>query len=64
MAHEAQLRMLRYQLNPHFLFNTLNALSTLILEQNTGRANEMVSKLSNFLRYSLDKDPMQRVSLF
>lgn len=63
MAHEAQLRMLRYQLNPHFLFNTLNAISTLILEKNTLVANEMVSKLSNFLRYSLDKDPMQKVDL-
>lgn len=63
MAHEAQLRMLRYQLNPHFLFNTLNAISTLILEKNTQVANEMVSKLSNFLRYSLDKDPMQKVDL-
>jgi two-component system LytT family sensor kinase len=63
MAHEAQLRMLRYQLNPHFLFNTLNAISTLILEKNTTVANEMVSKLSNFLRYSLDKDPMQKVDL-
>ncbi|MFT7243689.1 MAG: two-component system LytT family sensor kinase [Candidatus Azotimanducaceae bacterium] len=63
MAHEAQLRMLRYQLNPHFLFNTLNAISTLILEQNTTVANQMVSKLSNFLRYSLDKDPMQKVDL-
>ncbi|MFN3237127.1 MAG: sensor histidine kinase [Pseudomonadales bacterium] len=63
MAHEAQLRMLRYQLNPHFLFNTLNAISTLILEKNTSVANEMVSKLSNFLRYSLDKDPMQKVDL-
>lgn len=63
MAHEAQLRMLRYQLNPHFLFNTLNAISTLVLDKNTSRANEMVSKLSNFLRYSLDKDPMQKVDL-
>lgn len=63
MAHEAQLRMLRYQLNPHFLFNTLNAISTLILEKNTTTANQMVSKLSNFLRYSLDKDPMQKVDL-
>ena len=33
MAHEAQLKMLRYQLNPHFLFNTLNAISTLILDK-------------------------------
>jgi len=63
MAHEAQLRMLRYQLNPHFLFNTLNAISTLILEKDTSTANQMVSKLSNFLRYSLDKDPMQKVDL-
>lgn len=63
LAHESQLRMLRYQLNPHFLFNTLNAISTLILEKNTESANAMVSKLSHFLRYSLDKDPMQRVDL-
>jgi two-component system, LytTR family, sensor kinase len=63
LAHEAQLRMLRYQLNPHFLFNTLNAISTLILDRNTDSANAMVSKLSHFLRYSLDKDPMQRVDL-
>lgn len=63
MAHEAQLRMLRYQLNPHFLFNTLNAISTLILEANNKSANNMVSKLSNFLRYSLDKSPLQKVDL-
>jgi two-component system, LytTR family, sensor kinase len=63
MAHEAQLKMLRYQLNPHFLFNTLNAISTLILEQHTEAANRMVTRLSSFLRYSLDNDPMQRVSL-
>lgn len=63
MAHEAQLKMLRYQLNPHFLFNTLNAISTLILEQNTQLANRMVTKLSSFLRYSLDNDPMQKITL-
>lgn len=63
MAHEAQLKMLRYQLNPHFLFNTLNAISTLVLEQNTELANRMVTKLSNFLRYSLDNDPMQKITL-
>jgi len=62
-AHEAQLKMLRYQLNPHFLFNTLNAISTLILEQNTELANRMVTKLSSFLRFSLDNDPMQRITL-
>ena len=63
MAHEAQLRMLRYQLNPHFLFNTLNAISTLILSGDNKIANEMLSKLSNFLRYSLDKDPMGKVDI-
>jgi len=63
MAHEAQLKMLRYQLNPHFLFNTLNAISTLILEQHTELANRMVARLSSFLRYSLDNDPMQKITL-
>jgi len=63
MAHEAQLKMLRYQLNPHFLFNTLNAISTLVLEKQTELANRMVTKLSSFLRYSLDNDPMQKITL-
>ena len=63
MAHEAQLKMLRYQLNPHFLFNTLNAISTLILERDIEPANRMVTKLSSFLRYSLDNDPMQKITL-
>ncbi|HZH44301.1 MAG TPA: histidine kinase [Lysobacter sp.] len=63
MAHQAQLKMLRYQLNPHFLFNTLNAISTLILDRDNGTANRMVLSLSAFLRHSLDNDPMQRVSL-
>jgi signal transduction histidine kinase len=62
-AHEAQLRMLRYQLNPHFLFNTLNAISTLILDNKNATANRMVGGLSAFLRHSLDSDPMQRVTL-
>lgn len=63
LAHQAQLKMLRYQLNPHFLFNTLNAISTLILKKDNETANEMVSRLSNFLRYSLDNDPLQKVTL-
>ena len=63
LAHQAQLKMLRYQLNPHFLFNTLNAISTLILVKENNTANGMVTKLSEFLRYSLDKDPMKRVTL-
>ena len=63
MAHEAQLKMLRYQLNPHFLFNTLNAISTLMLDKDTELANTMVTRLSRFLRYSLDNDPMQKVTV-
>ena len=63
LAHQAQLKMLRYQLNPHFLFNTLNAISTLILKKDNIIANEMVARLSNFLRYSLDNDPLQKVTL-
>ncbi|HEY5805288.1 MAG TPA: histidine kinase [Lysobacter sp.] len=63
MAHQAQLKMLRYQLNPHFLFNTLNAISTLILDRENATANRMVQGLSAFLRHSLDNDPMQRVTL-
>lgn len=63
MAHQAQLKMLRYQLNPHFLFNTLNAISTLVLDRDNGTANQMVQGLSAFLRHSLDSDPMQRVTL-
>ena len=62
-AHQAQLKMLRYQLNPHFLFNTLNAISTLILDRSNETANLAVSRLSDFLRYTLDNDPMKRVTL-
>lgn len=62
-AHQAQLKMLRYQLNPHFLFNTLNAISTLILDGANETANKAVSRLSDFLRYTLDNDPMSRVTL-
>lgn len=63
MAHQAHLKMLRYQLNPHFLFNTLNAISTLILIKENKTAEAMVSRLSDFLRYSLDKDPIKKVPL-
>ena len=62
-AHQAQLKMLRYQLNPHFLFNTLNAISTLILDGSNKTANQAVTRLSDFLRYTLDNDPMSRVTL-
>lgn len=63
IAHEAQLKMLRYQLNPHFLFNTLNAISALVQIKKSSTANSMIVQLSDFLRYSLDNDPIKRVSL-
>ena len=63
IAHEAQLKMLRYQLNPHFLFNTLNAIAALVTAKELSRASTMIVQLSNFLRYSLDNDPIRRVSL-
>lgn len=63
LAHQAQLKMLRYQLNPHFLFNTLNAISTLVLDNDPKNADRMLTRLSSFLRYSLVNEPTQKVSL-
>ena len=63
LAQESQLKMLRYQLNPHFLFNTLNAISTLILDNQNRTANHAITRLSEFLRYTLDQDPMKKVTL-
>jgi two-component system LytT family sensor kinase len=62
-AQEAQLRALRYQINPHFLFNTLNSLSSLILTQKTDVAERMLMNLSTFFRATLSADPTADVSL-
>lgn len=62
-ASTAQLAMLRYQLNPHFLFNTLNSISTLVLLKQTERANAMLSRLASFLRYTLANEPTALVAL-
>ncbi|HKX78638.1 MAG TPA: histidine kinase [Novosphingobium sp.] len=62
-ATSAQLAMLRYQLNPHFLFNTLNSISTLVLLKQTEPANAMLSRLSSFLRYTLINEPSARVTV-
>ena len=56
-ATGAQLAMLRYQLNPHFLFNTLNSISTLVLLKETVPANAMLTRLSRFLRHTLISQP-------
>jgi signal transduction histidine kinase len=62
-ASSAQLAMLRYQLNPHFLFNTLNSISTLVLLKQTERANVMLSRLASFLRYTLANEPTAHVTI-
>ncbi len=62
-AHNAHLEMLRYQINPHFLFNTLNSVSTLVLDNENERAEQMIENLSNFLRFSLENTPDVKISL-
>jgi len=62
-ATSAQLAMLRYQLNPHFLFNTLNSISTLVLLKQTEPANAMLTRLSSFLRHTLVTQPGGKVSV-
>jgi len=62
-ATAAQLAMLRYQLNPHFLFNTLNSISTLVLLKQTEPANAMLTRLSSFLRHTLIAEPGSQVTL-
>jgi sensor histidine kinase YesM len=62
-ATSAQLTMLRYQLNPHFLFNTLNSISTLVLLKQTEQANAMLSRLSSFLRFTLINQAEAKVTL-
>jgi len=61
-ARNAQLDMLRAQVNPHFLFNCLNSVRALIAE-NPHRAASMVTSLSDLLRYSLQSDRTHTVSL-
>jgi signal transduction histidine kinase len=62
-AQQAQLRALRYQINPHFLFNTLNSLSSLILSQRNDVAERMIMNLSTFFRTTLSADPTADISL-
>jgi len=62
-AQQAQIRALRYQVNPHFLFNTLNSLSSLIMTNRNERAEEMLLAISTFFRTSLSLDPNAEVTL-
>lgn len=62
-ADTAQVRTLRYQLNPHFMFNTLNSVATLIARPDRGAAEMMVENLADFLRASLSLDPQEDIPL-
>lgn len=62
MANQAQLEMLRYQINPHFLFNSLNSIRASI-DEDAARAKQMVTQLSEFLRYSLLHNNTKEVTL-
>jgi hypothetical protein len=62
-AKAAELRSLRYQVNPHFLFNTLNSLSALVLTNRTQAAEKMIQTISTFYRRSLADDPTSDVPL-
>ena len=59
----AQYEGLKNQVNPHFLFNTLNAINALVRLGEVGRAQEMIQLLGDFLRHALDKDAVESVTL-
>lgn len=63
LAHSAQMRALRYQLNPHFMFNTLNSIASLISSGQSAPAEQMVENLSDFLRAGLALDPSDDLTL-
>jgi two-component system, LytTR family, sensor kinase len=62
-ARDARLSALRYQLNPHFLFNSLNAVSTLVLEGNASAATRMLAQIGELLRTTLDGEAAAETAL-
>lgn len=62
-VREARLSALRFQLNPHFLFNSLNAASTLVLDGDSHAATRMLSQIADFLRTILDDEALPEVPL-
>ncbi|MFO6431189.1 sensor histidine kinase [Erythrobacter sp. W302b] len=62
-AKAAELLSLRYQVNPHFLFNTLNSLSALVMTGKADRAERMIQTISRFYRHSLATEPTADVAL-
>lgn len=63
LAHTAQMRALHNQINPHFMFNTLNAIAALILDGERDRSEAMVTHLADFLRATLAVDPLLDITL-
>jgi len=62
-VRDARLEVLRYQLNPHFLFNSLNAVSTLVLEGDAPAATRMLAQIGELLRTALDREAAPETSL-
>lgn len=63
LAHAAQLRALHNQIRPHFLFNTLNSISSLVLDGRSADAEAMLRHLSDFFRATLALDPLSDISV-
>lgn len=62
LARENQLKLLSYQLNPHFLFNVLNSIAAMSLKKDSRAAHDTTVKLAEFLRYTLDSEPWRQVT--
>lgn len=63
LTHDAQVRSLRYQINPHLLFNALNSVSALVMDGKNRDAESMLMRLSKFYRASLATDPAADIAL-
>lgn len=62
-AKEAQLKLLHLQISPHFLFNVLNSLDTLLMKENIAESRKMLGRLSQFMRQTLSDDPAFNIPL-
>lgn len=63
LSRDAQLQMLRYQINPHFIFNTMNSINALVATDRSKEARKMIDQFSSFLRITLDGDKTLFVTL-
>lgn len=63
LSYEAQLRAMRYQVDPHFLFNALNSVSAMVLVRRNEVAEAMLLRLGNFFRHTLGIDPTEDIAL-